>query len=48
MITIVNYRERYHSDIEAMDPEMAAEIARHADVCRVAWRFRMGISREPG
>lgn len=34
MITIVNYRERYHSDIEAMDPEMAAEIARHADVCR--------------
>ena len=34
MITIVNYRERYLSDIESMDAEMAAEIARHADVCR--------------
>ena len=34
MITIVNYRERYQSDIEALDAEMAAEIARHADVCR--------------
>lgn len=34
MITIVNYRERYQSDVEALDPEMAAEIARHADVCR--------------
>ena len=34
MISIVNYRERYQSDVEALDPEMAAEIARHADVCR--------------
>ena len=34
MITIVNYRERYQSDVEALDAEMAAEIARHADVCR--------------
>lgn len=34
MITIVNYRERYLSDIEALDAEMAAEIVRHADVCR--------------
>ncbi|MBR6019621.1 MAG: GNAT family N-acetyltransferase [Lachnospiraceae bacterium] len=34
MITIVNYRERYHSDVEALDPEMASEIERHADVCK--------------
>ena len=34
MITIVNYRERYLNDIAVLDAEMAAEIARHADVCR--------------
>lgn len=34
MISIVNYRERYQSDIEALDAEMAAEIVRHADVLK--------------
>ncbi len=34
MVTIVNYRERYQSDLEKLQPEMARELRMHPDVVR--------------
>ena len=34
MVTIVNYRERYQSDVEKLNAEMARQLASHADVVK--------------
>ena len=34
MVTIVNYRERYQSDVEQLHAEMARQLASHADVVK--------------